>query len=33
MPELALRRSEAEDIVAYIGNLSSIRNEPLAAPR
>ena len=33
MPELALRRSEAEDIVAYIGKLRSIRSEPRTAPR
>lgn len=33
MPELALRRSEAEDIVAYIGKLRSIRSEPQTAPR
>lgn len=33
MPELALRRSEAEDIVAYVGKLRSIRSEPRTAPR
>ena len=33
MPELALRRSEAEDIVAYIGKLRSIRSEPRTAPK
>ena len=33
MPELALRRGEAEDIVAYIEKLRSIRNEPRTAPR
>ena len=33
MPELALRRSEAEDIVAYIGKLRSIRSEPRMAPK
>lgn len=33
MPELALRRSEAEDIVAYIGKLRSIRSSPRTAPR
>ena len=33
MPELALRRSEAEDIVAYIGKLRSIRSAPQTAPR
>jgi mono/diheme cytochrome c family protein len=33
MPELALRRSEAEDIVAYIGKLRSIRSEPRTVPK
>ena len=33
MPELALRRSEAEDIVAYIGKLRSIRSELRTSPR
>jgi mono/diheme cytochrome c family protein len=33
MPELALRRSEAEDIVAYIGKLRSIRSAPQTVPR
>ena len=33
MPELALRRSEAEDIVAHIVKLRSIRSEPRMAPR
>jgi len=33
MPELALRRSEAEDIVAYIGTLRPARSAPRTAPR
>ena len=33
MPELALRRSEAEDIVAHIVKLRSIRSEPRTTPR
>lgn len=33
MPELALRRNEAEDIVAYIVKLRSIRSEPRTSPR
>ncbi len=33
MPELALRRNEAEDIVAYIGTLRPPRSAPRMAPK
>ena len=33
MPELALRRTEAEDIVAYIVKLRSVRGAPRTAPK
>lgn len=33
MPELALGRTEAEDIVAYIVKLRSVRGEPRTTPK